>query len=189
MPPCLLQSKGRYVRPGLRRDLGMPLAANLTEPLKEAIAASGHKSSEFRIKRAFNRDQAQKYREEKLEPTAAMGSVQLDEIKLRRVFQKLDLDGGDVLNAKMLKHFFHQMGKTVDSNEIDGMIAMVDPKEQGFASYEDFAAIFTNPAEGLRQVNAEYVRDAVKGVDKNALWSGDSEDQDSHEDDYESDSD
>ncbi|CAE7624027.1 atpF [Symbiodinium sp. CCMP2592] len=55
------------------------------------------------------------------------------------------------------------MGLEIEPNELEAMIALVDMKETGSATYEDFAAVFGNPAETLRQINVEAVKAASRG--------------------------
>eukprot|EP00441_Pelagodinium_beii_P025346 CAMPEP_0197658704 /NCGR_PEP_ID=MMETSP1338-20131121/45395_1 /TAXON_ID=43686 ORGANISM="Pelagodinium beii, Strain RCC1491" /NCGR_SAMPLE_ID=MMETSP1338 /ASSEMBLY_ACC=CAM_ASM_000754 /LENGTH=242 /DNA_ID=CAMNT_0043235337 /DNA_START=57 /DNA_END=785 /DNA_ORIENTATION=- len=152
-----------------RKNLGLPMAPKLPPALQEAVEAAGDRKSRARIKRAVNAEQEKEYIQQTQHSYPAIGSVQLDEQMLRRVFQKMDLDANEQVTARILKHFFHQMGEMVDSAEIDAMIAMVDAKECGAASYEDFAAIFSNPAEALRTVNVQAVKNAYSSQDTKTM--------------------
>lgn len=69
----------------------------------------------------------------------------------------------EAISSKVLRHLFLQMGREVAPEELEAMITLVDMKEMGSVTYEDFAAIFGNPAEALRQVNSEAVKAAARG--------------------------
>eukprot|EP00931_Biecheleriopsis_adriatica_P038501 TRINITY_DN22041_c0_g1_i1.p1 TRINITY_DN22041_c0_g1~~TRINITY_DN22041_c0_g1_i1.p1 ORF type:complete len:272 (-),score=85.77 TRINITY_DN22041_c0_g1_i1:51-836(-) len=152
-----------YVPTHVRKQLNLPLAPKLPPALQETVNATGYKKGRARIKQAVNKVRAQEAEEAVRPKPPPIGSVQLDEQMLRKVFQKMDLDHNETVTSKILRHFFHQMGEMVSSEEINAMVAMVDLKDSGAVAYEDFAAIFSNPAEALRQVNVEAVKAAMEG--------------------------
>ncbi|CAK9055915.1 ATP synthase subunit b [Durusdinium trenchii] len=113
--------------------------------------------------------QASKRDDHLKEKPPPMGSVHFDEQLLRKLFQKMDrdlrprrdvsqsdpalqdLDHCEAISSKVLRHLFLQMGREIAAEELEAMITMVDMKEMGTATYEDFAAIFGNPVAAPRQ--------------------------------------
>merc|ERR1712113_1220421 len=93
----------------------------------------------------------------------AVGSVSLDERKVRKAFVCFDLDKNDVVGAKELRHIFNQLGETPLDAEIDGMIRLCDVNGAGQVAFEDFLAVFSNPAESLRSADVEALKDVVLG--------------------------
>eukprot|EP00438_Fugacium_kawagutii_P014289 Skav226006 [mRNA] locus=scaffold1010:118493:119209:- [translate_table: standard] len=152
-----------YMSPKIRNRLGVPLEVKLPQPLQSAAEETGYTRGVRTIQKAVVKMQANK-RDEHLKPKPPpMGSVHFDEQLLRKLFQKMDLDSCEAISSKVLRHLFLQMGREIAVEELEAMITMVDMKEMGVATYEDFAAIFGNPAESLRQVNVEAVQAAARG--------------------------
>eukprot|EP00930_Biecheleria_cincta_P060509 TRINITY_DN46146_c0_g1_i1.p1 TRINITY_DN46146_c0_g1~~TRINITY_DN46146_c0_g1_i1.p1 ORF type:complete len:252 (-),score=89.09 TRINITY_DN46146_c0_g1_i1:52-807(-) len=152
-----------FVPEQLRQELRLPLAPKLPPALQEVVQDAGSSQVSRAIKQIVNKQRAHIFEEEKKPPPPVVGSMQLDEQMLRKIFQKMDLDHNETINARILKHFFNQMGEAVTNEELAAMIAMIDSKEAGYASYEDFAGIFSNPAEALMTVNVENVKRAYSG--------------------------
>mmetsp|Transcript_63046 Transcript_63046/g.117977 ORF Transcript_63046/g.117977 Transcript_63046/m.117977 type:complete len:256 (-) Transcript_63046:118-885(-) len=152
-----------YLSPQIRNKLGVAMEVKLPPALHEAAEESGYRRGVRKIQSAVVGMQASKRDDRMKEKPPPIGSVQLDEQILRKIFQKMDLDGCEAISSKVLRHLMLQMGKEIEHNELEAMIALVDMKETGTATYEDFAAVFGNPAETLRQINVENVKAASRG--------------------------
>lgn len=152
-----------YISPKIRNNLGVPQEVKLPPVLLEAAEESGYRRGVRKIRGAVEGMQAAKRDERLREKPPPIGSVQFDEQLLRKIFQKMDLDSCEAISSKVLRHLMLQMGLEIEPNELEAMIAMVDMKETGSATYEDFAAVFGNPAETLRQINVEAVKAASRG--------------------------
>mmetsp|Transcript_72790 Transcript_72790/g.115630 ORF Transcript_72790/g.115630 Transcript_72790/m.115630 type:complete len:242 (+) Transcript_72790:65-790(+) len=152
-----------YISPKIRQRLGVPLEVKLPQTLQAAAEETGYTRGVRTIQKAVVKMQANKRDEHLKEKPPPIGSVSLDEQLLRKLFQKMDLDNCEAISSKVLRHLFLQMGREIAPEELEAMITMVDMKEMGVATYEDFAAIFGNPAESLRQVNVEAVKAAARG--------------------------
>eukprot|EP00913_Durusdinium_trenchii_P004658 g4324.t1 len=162
-------------------QLGVPLEVKLPPALQAAAEETGYTKGVRKIQKAVVKMQASKRDDHLKEKPPPMGSVHFDEQLLRKLFQKMDrflhrhdLDHCEAISSKVLRHLFLQMGREIAAEELEAMITMVDMKEMGTATYEDFAAIFGNPAESLRQVNVEAVQAAARGEvrrDRNC-WRG-----------------
>lgn len=183
-----------FVPEHLRQELHIPLAPKLPPALEEAVQDAGSKQASRAIKEVVNKQRSIVFEEEKKPPPPPVGSMQLDEQMLRKVFQKMDLDQNETINARILKHFFNQMGEAITSEELAAMIAMIDTREAGYGSYEDFAAIFSNPAEALMTVNVNAIKRAYSGEATKELMrevreglSGSEGEDSSEEDDDDSD--
>ncbi|CAJ1375785.1 unnamed protein product [Effrenium voratum] len=146
-----------YISPSIRDKLGVPLEVKLPPALLQAAEDTGYTRGVRQIQRSVVKMQAAK-RDEHLKPKPPpIGSAQLDEQMLRKVFQKM------AISSKVLRHLFLQMGREIAAEELEAMVALVDMRETGQATYEDFSAVFGNPAETLRQINIEAVKAAARG--------------------------
>eukprot|EP00434_Breviolum_minutum_P011201 symbB.v1.2.009883.t1/scaffold639.1/size181572/4 len=152
-----------YISPKIRQRLGVPLEVKLPQSLQAAAEETGYTRGVRTIQKSVVKMQAKKRDEHLQEKPPPIGSVHLDEQLLRKLFQKMDLDNCEAISSKVLRHLFLQMGREIAPEELEAMITMVDMKEMGSATYEDFAAIFGNPAESLRLVNVEAVQAAARG--------------------------
>ncbi|CAK9091941.1 unnamed protein product [Durusdinium trenchii] len=153
-----------YISPKIRQQLGVPLEVKLPPALQAAAEETGYTKGVRKIQKAVVKMQASKRDDHLKEKPPPMGSVHFDEQLLRKLFQKMDrFLHRHAISSKVLRHLFLQMGREIAAEELEAMITMVDMKEMGTATYEDFAAIFGNPAESLRQVNVEAVQAAARG--------------------------
>lgn len=69
---------------------------------------------------------------------------------LRKAFVELDLNGNEFVEASELRHVFAQQGLMPTDNEISAMIHLCDRFGNGTVNYDDFLAVFTDPASSLQ---------------------------------------
>jgi len=141
-------------------DAGRPL---LPQSLQEAASRSGYQGASSKVFGAKEAQLVAADDDAKRTSYPEIGSVVLDDHILRRSFAAFDLDRNDVVAAKELKHLFAQLGEMPKDSVIDGMIALCDLRGDGAVSYEDFLTVFANPAESLRVVNVDHIKDVVHG--------------------------
>merc|ERR1712048_1487797 len=96
------------------------------------------------------------------------GTVDMDEVKLRKVFVQLDIGGNDMVSAANLKHLFAQLGDLPTDKEIDGMIYLCDPDGEGVVTFENFLNVFHAPAEALRNISMNEMQEIVYGTKGNS---------------------
>lgn len=150
-----------FLPAGLRRAMGIGGLPKLSEPLRAAAAESGHKSAAPRLHRAVRRAIDAEKAQEHVSKAPELGSVTFTEPRLRKVFANFDLDKNDVVGAKELKNLFAQLGEMPTDAQIDGMIRLMDHSGDGVVKFEDFWPMFMYPAESLRKVNVDALKEVV----------------------------
>eukprot|EP00933_Yihiella_yeosuensis_P013098 TRINITY_DN12292_c0_g1_i1.p2 TRINITY_DN12292_c0_g1~~TRINITY_DN12292_c0_g1_i1.p2 ORF type:complete len:142 (-),score=25.03 TRINITY_DN12292_c0_g1_i1:96-521(-) len=74
-----------YVTPGLRSELGLPMAPKLPEPLVHAVSESGYKRADQRVRKSVNKAEAREYSAAQMIAYPPLNSVHFEDQTLRRV--------------------------------------------------------------------------------------------------------
>lgn len=148
----------------------------LPEALRQAAAASGRPAA-ARVLGAAEAARQQAELALALQPQQQnVSSVHYEEHQLRMAFKSMDTDGRGILDVKVIKHLFAQLGQLPNNHMIDGMIYLCDSRGEGTVSVDDFVYLFTHPIEALNVVNRSELQRVVNGGQR-------SSDEDEDEDD------
>mmetsp|Transcript_53078 Transcript_53078/g.106585 ORF Transcript_53078/g.106585 Transcript_53078/m.106585 type:complete len:249 (-) Transcript_53078:227-973(-) len=145
----------------LSRSLRLRTTAPLSESVSAAASSSGYLAAKKVLRKAAYQEATKRIHEERLPKPPEPGTVSFTEQSLRKAFAYYDLDKNEFVGAKELKHVFAMIGESPSDQEIDGMIHLCDVRGEGQVAFEDFLAIFSNPAESLRNVDVEALRQIV----------------------------
>eukprot|EP00927_Polykrikos_kofoidii_P051641 TRINITY_DN45435_c0_g1_i1.p1 TRINITY_DN45435_c0_g1~~TRINITY_DN45435_c0_g1_i1.p1 ORF type:complete len:237 (+),score=61.55 TRINITY_DN45435_c0_g1_i1:95-805(+) len=141
------------------------LPETYTEELRYTANIAGREDA-GKLLRTVSRKLDKKLKDERPEEAPAPGSVVLEDFMIRKAFSVFDLEKRTAIGAAELRHLFAQLGEMPTDRELNAMIFMCDPRGEGAVSYEDFAAMFQNPADNLRGVNREELRAILSGDKK-----------------------
>lgn len=161
----------------LSRSLGLRKTAPLSGLVAEAASSSGYRTATKALRKAATQEANKRILEERAPEPPEIGSVSYNEQCLRRAFQYYDLDKNEMVGAQELKHIFAMFGESPTDQEIDGMIYLCDVRGNGQVAFEDFLSIFANPAESLRNIDTEALKEVVHGNPNKQESSGSEEEE------------
>lgn len=174
--------KAAKVPPALKAAVeaaGLSYKPELPDSLRRAVDKSGHDGRADRLMRRtvgqlaakgvnfgsgdydddeedYDYDAAEDEEEEKTEKKLV--TRPFEDSVLRKAFVEFDLNGNEFIEAGELRHIFAQQGLMPTDNEISAMIHLCDRFGNGTVNYDDFLAIFSDPAASLAGADVKGIK-------------------------------
>lgn len=140
------------------RSTGFRDRMALTGSLADAAKESGYKGALRRLtasaKQSYNDEFA---KDNTKSAIPQLGDMILDEQSLRKIFISMDVNRNESLDPAEIKHLLAQLGHNLTDHEADNMISICDTRGDGAVTFEDFLAVFINPAEALRSIDLDRI--------------------------------